>query len=102
MFKLVEIVDQLLEGGTASKITNRSESNSSSHGRKCNGGESASPTNPVKGRAVNFKKNHAGHPNNGPDVAKNTCLLHVPSHSTEEFKVLKEYSQKYAVQRPHN
>ena len=28
-------------------------------------------------------------------------LVHGPGHSTEEWKVLKEYSGKYAVQRPH-
>ena len=29
-------------------------------------------------------------------------MLHGPGHSTEECKVLKEYSAKYAVQQPHN
>ena len=29
------------------------------------------------------------------------CLLHVPIHSSEEYKVLKEYSKNYAAQRPH-
>ena len=28
-------------------------------------------------------------------------LLHGPGHSSEEYKVLKESSKTYAVQRPH-
>ena len=32
--------------------------------------------------------------------ATNTCLLHGPGHSSEDCKVIKEYSKKYAVQRP--
>ena len=34
--------------------------------------------------------------------ATNTCLLHGPGHSSEDCKVLKEYSKNYSVQRPHN
>ena len=30
-----------------------------------------------------------------------TCLLRGPGHYLEECKVLKEYSKKYAAQRPH-
>ena len=56
MFKLIEILEQVYGGGAPSKITARSYSNNASHGRKRNGGEAASPTNPKKGRADKRKK----------------------------------------------
>ena len=34
-------------------------------------------------------------------LASETCLLHGAGHSSEECKVLKFYSEKYAAQRPH-
>ena len=36
-----------------------------------------------------------------PPEQKNTCLLHGPGHSSEDYKVLTFYSEKYAAQRPH-
>ena len=36
-----------------------------------------------------------------PTGAKHTCLLHGPGNSSEECKLLKVYSEKYAAQRPH-
>ena len=36
-----------------------------------------------------------------PPEQKKTCLLHGSGHSSDECKVLKVYSEKYAAQRPH-
>ena len=33
--------------------------------------------------------------------ADKTCLLHGPGNFSEECKVLKDYSKKYAAKRPH-
>ena len=100
-FEHMDIAEQVYEGGTPSKITaHRADANRVSHSRKRKGGEAASPTNPEKGRAGKLKKNYAGHPSDRMTSDK-TCVLHGPRHSTEECKLLKEYSKKYAMQRPY-
>ena len=91
MFELMEIDEQVYEGGTPSKTTNGEDSNCAGHIRKYKGGESALSTNPKKGCIGKCKKNYAGHPSDAPTGGK-TCLLHGPGHSTEECKVLQEYS----------
>ena len=57
-------------------------------------------TNPETGGAGKRKKINAVHPSDRPTRGKK-CLLHGPGNSTEECKVLMDYSTKYAVQRPH-
>ena len=56
---------------------------------------------PRRSALASAKQKNTGHPSNAPTRAKNTCLLHGPGHSSEECKVLKLYSEKYAAQRPH-
>ena len=100
IFKNMEITKQVYEGVTPSKTTIRVDTKCASHRRKQKGGEPASPTNPEKGCAGKRKKKHAGHTSNRPTGEK-TCLLHGPGHSSEECRVLKYYSKKYAAQRPN-
>ena len=84
-----------------SKITKlRTDVSRDSYGRKSKGKKSTFTTNPEKGRAGKRNKNYAGHPRDWPSVDK-TCFVHVPAHSTAWCKVIKEYSNKYAMQRPH-
>ena len=56
MLKHTEIAEQAYKGGTPSKTTTRAYAKNFSHGRKCKGGKSASPTNPEKVRAGKCKK----------------------------------------------
>ena len=76
------------------------DTNRASHDRKRKGGEAKSSTNSEKSRAGKRKKNYAGHPRDRPTGEK-SCLLNGPGHSTEECKVLKDYYDKYAAQRPN-
>ena len=101
MFEQMEISDQLCEIETPSKKIIRSDANRDSHVRKIKGGEATSPTNPEKICAGKRKTNNVVYLSNYMTGATNTCLLYGPIHSYEECKVLKEYSKKYAVQRPH-
>ena len=100
MLKHMEIAEQVYKGVTPSKTTTRAYAKSSNRGRKCKGGEDAYPTNPRKGRAGKFKKNYAGH-SSDQTTGDKICLVHFPRHSTEECKVLKEYTKKYAVRKPY-
>ena len=101
MFERMEVAEQVYEEVTTSKIPTREEANRDGNVRKQKGGESASTTNPEKGCAGKRKKKDAGHPSDALIGAKKTCLLLGPRHSSEESKVLKVYSEKYAVQQPH-
>ena len=100
MFERMEIAEQVYEGWTPSKTATRAEADRAIHGRKRKGVESVSPTNPENCCTDKRKKNNAGHINNCPTGDK-TCLVPGPGHTTEECIVLKEYSEKYAVQQPH-
>ena len=73
IFETVKISKQVYKGGTTSKTTIRADANRSSHGKK--GGESASPTNLNKGRAVKIKKKHAGHMSSCTTGEKNACFM---------------------------
>ena len=101
MLERMEVAEHVYEGGTPSKIPTREYANRDGHVRKLKGGESASPTNPEKGRDGKWKTENAGHPRYAPTVVKKTCLSHGPGHSSEECKLLKVYSENYADQRPH-
>ena len=101
MFEQMEISDQLCEIETPSKNNIWSDANHDSYVRKITGGESTSPTNPEKICAGKCKTNNVVYLSNYMISATNKCLLHGPIHSSEECKVLKEYSKKYAVQQPH-
>ena len=100
MFEHMEVAEQVYAGGTPSKTPTRAESNRGSHVRKRKGWETASPTNPKKGR-TGKRKNIYRPSERCAHRSKNICLLHGPGHSSEECKVLKVYSEKYAAQRPH-
>ena len=65
------------------------------------GGGGSSPTNPKTGLAGNRKTKNAGHLRNWSNRGK-TCLLYGSGQSTEEFRVLKDYSAKYFAQQPHS
>ena len=74
MFDHMEVADQLYEGGKYYKTTNhRADANPTIHGSKYKGGESASPANPDKGRAVKSKKNNAGHPSDWTTSKNHYC-----------------------------
>ena len=51
----MEVAEQVYEEGTPSKTPIREEANRDGHIRKQKGGESASPTNSEKDRAVKHK-----------------------------------------------
>ena len=79
-----------------------SDANRDSNFRKLKGVEYVSANNPNKGFSGNHKTKHAVHPSDGQTSSKKTCLLHGPVHSSEECKLPKVYSEKYAAHRPHN
>ena len=86
MFEQTEIAEQVYEGGTPSKTPTRADANREGHIRKCKGGESASPTNPKKGRSDKRKTKNSGYPSNVRTVDKKIFILHGPVHSYEECK----------------
>ena len=93
----MEVSENVYKEVTLYKINTREYANRARNVRKRNGGESASTTNPKKGCSGKRKKNHAVHPSNCPTSDK-TCLVHGSGNSTEDCKVLKEYSEKYHTQ----
>ena len=97
----MEIAEQVYEGQTPYRKIPRADANRDSHVRNRKGGESALPTNPEKGRAVKRKTKNAVSPIKKMTSVDKTCFLHVPGHSSEEFKLLKRYSKKYSAQQPH-
>ena len=100
LLERMEIEEKTYKGGSTSKNPTRADSNRAIHGRKRNGGEAALPKTPKTGCAGKRKTRNAGHPRDRPTGGK-PCLLHGTGHSTEECKVLKDYSAKYSTQRPH-
>ena len=61
LFKIMEVVETIYEGGTTSKTLISSDAKCDSHGRKQKGGESASPINPKTGRTGKRKTKNARH-----------------------------------------
>ena len=96
----MEVSEQIYKVRKTSKTPPRADANRASHVRKQKGGESASPTNTNKGRTGKRKTRYAGNTSNRLTGGK-TWLLHISGQSTEECKLLKYYSTKYAVQQPH-
>ena len=74
MFKRVEIVKQLYEGGISSETTIGVDSNCDSHSSKRKVREAISPTNPKKVFAGDRKGKHAGHPSDRM-IGERTCLF---------------------------
>ena len=101
MLDWMEIDEQVCKVVTPYKTPTRADAKRGGDVSKYKGGESASPTNPKKGRASKRKTKNAGRPSDAPTGAKKTCMLNGPGHSSEECKVLNIYSKKYAAQRPH-
>ena len=93
------ITEQVYKGGNTYNNTNKAESKCASHDSKRKVGEATSPTKPYKFHAGKRKKKYADHPND-PPTGEKTCLVYGPGHYIY-CKVLKEYSEKYDVQRPH-
>ena len=100
MFERMEITEAIYVGGAPSKNTQRAEYDCASFVSNQKVGGSALTSNPKKGRAGKRKKSDVGHPSNAPTGAKKTCMLHVPGHSSDEWKLLKYYSKNYIAQRP--
>ena len=93
----MKIVESIYEGGSPLKNIQQAEADRASLGRKQKIRGYALPSNPKKGRAGKLKRNYVGHPSDAPTGAKNTCILHGPRHSSEECKVLQEYSKTFAA-----
>ena len=93
IFEHMEIIEQFYEGGNTYKNINRAEAEYCSHDRKSKGGETTYPINPKKGHDGKHKTNYSGHPSNRP-VGANRWLVHGTGKSTEELKLLKEYSKQ--------
>ena len=100
IFKIMEVAEKIYEVRNTYKNLPRAYANCASHVRKIKWGESAPHTIPETVCTDKRKTRNTGHPNNRPTGGK-TCLLHGPGHSTEECKVLRDQSAKYAAQRPH-
>ena len=64
MFKRMEVAEKVYEYGTTSKTPIRKDVNRAGHGRKLQGGEVASPTNPRKSCADKRKTRNAGKSSN--------------------------------------
>ena len=95
----MEITEMIYEGGSPSKNNQWAEANRSSFGRNKKGGGAASLSSPKNGRTGKRKGNDTEHPRYAPTGANNTCMLHGPGHSSEECKVLKEYSKNHIAQQ---
>ena len=89
----------MYEGETPSKTITGADSNCGIRVRKIKGGEYALPTNPKKGHTGKRNTKNVVSPSEKITGATNTCLLHGPRQSYEDWKVLKEYSKKHAAQR---
>ena len=100
MFERMEITEAIYVGGSPSKNKQREESERAIFGRKQKGGGSAQPSNLENGLAGKRKGNDAGHTSDALTGEKNTVMLHGPGHSSEQFKVLQEYSKNHIVQQP--
>ena len=100
MFECVETVDKIYKVGAPSKNTQLAESNRASSGRKQKWGGADLTSNTEKLCAGKRKKSDTGHPSDAPTGAENTCMLHIPGHSSKEWKVLKDYSENHAAQQP--
>ena len=100
LFEIMEVTDKIYKGGNTSKTLPRADNNCAIQGRKQKRGEATPPTNPETGRAGKSNTRNAGHPGDCTTGGKK-CFLNSPGHSTEECKVLKDYSTKYATERPH-
>ena len=59
------------------------------------------PNNPKKGHTGKRKKTNTVSPSEKTIGADTTCLLHGPLNFSEECKVLKYYSKKYATKHPY-
>ena len=101
MFQRIQTPESIHKGGSPSKNIQWEEANHASLISKKKKGASTSTSNPNKGCAGNRKRNDAIHLSDAPTGAKKTCLLHGPRHSSEECKVLKEYTEKRSMQNPH-
>ena len=93
MVKRMETADQVYEGGTPSKNNHNWEDPNRASYRTNEGGECASSSNLEKGRTGKLKRKHADRSRNESTGAK-ICMMHIPGHSTEECKVLREFSKK--------
>ena len=98
MFERTEIAEAIYKGGATSKNNPQAESDRASSGRKKKGGASASQSNPRQGCSDKCNRSNAGHPSDEPTRAKKTCLLHGPGQSSEEYKVIREYTEKRSAQ----
>ena len=71
MIEIMDIMEQVYDGKTPSKITtNRANANRARYYSKLKGGKSTFLTNWEKGRADKFKKNHAGNLSDCPNSDK--------------------------------
>ena len=94
MSECIEVAEQVYKGGTTYKTTNiRSDANHNIHDRKIKVIKSNFPNIPYKSRADKQKKNYSRHLSNEPTSEKK-WFVHGLGHSTEECKLLKEYSRK--------
>ena len=101
MFKLMEIAEQVYKGQSPSLKNISADANRDIHVMKIMGGGDNSPKNPERGRAGKRKTKIRYLQDRRQPVQKKILFLHVPGHSYEECKVLKEYSKNYAAQWPH-
>ena len=101
MFERTEIAESIYGGGALYQNTQQAEADWASIGRIKKIGASALPSKTEKGNSGKCKRNYAGHPSDDPTGAKNTCLLHGSRHSSEECRVLKEYTKKRSAQHPY-
>ena len=100
MFERMKIAEAIYKGGATSKNTHREEANGASFWRNKKGGVSALPSKPTKGLDGKRKRNNARHPSDAPTSARNICMLNIRGHSSEECKVLQDYSENHIKQQP--
>ena len=100
MFKKMKSLNRFTKDKHPLKIP-MPDANRDSNARKRKGGEAALPINPKKGHAGKRRTKNTVSPSEKTTGADKTCLLHGPVNSSEECKVLKYHSKKYAAQRPH-
>ena len=101
MSERVEITEQVYKGETPSNKKTKGRCQLWQSCQEKKGRRICITYKPKKGRSGKRKTKNSVSPSENTTGVDKTCLLHGPGHSSEECKVLQEYSKKQTAQRPH-
>ena len=101
MSERVEITEQVYKGETPSNKKTKGRCQLWQSCQENKGRRICITYKPKKGSSGKRKTKNSVSPSENTTGVDKTCLLHGPGHSSEECKVLQEYSKKQTAQRPH-